>query len=102
MPQNALLGWHFAWPKFLTGRNAGKQAVNKDYVDQSIADAGLGGLGLQALRGLYINTRGDAMKGPLLLADDPTDPLGAATKHYVDAVDNLKLNTWDPVDGGVY
>lgn len=33
----------------------------------------------------YVNTSGDTMTGALALAGDPTDPLDAATKQYVDA-----------------
>lgn len=34
-----------------------------------------------------VNQAGDTMGGPLVLADDPTEALEAATKQYVDAVD---------------
>src|SRR5262245_28222516 len=35
-----------------------------------------------ALPATYVNVSGDTMTGPLILAADPTDPLGAATKQY--------------------
>ena len=86
MPQNALTGWHFAWPKWITGRNAGKQAVNKDYVDQSIANAVGGDAPGGGLPGTlrFVNVDGDAMTGALVLPGDPTLALQAATKNYVD------------------
>jgi hypothetical protein len=98
MPQNALVGWRFAWPKWLTGSQAGKQAVNKDYVDQSIANAIGGGPpggpgGGQIAQAVYVNVRGDGMRGPLTLHGDPAAPLEAATKSYVD--NSL-------IDAGVY
>jgi hypothetical protein len=34
---------------------------------------------------MYLPRSGGTMTGPLILAGDPTDPLGAATKQYVDA-----------------
>jgi hypothetical protein len=34
----------------------------------------------------YVKTTGDTMTGPLVLNADPTAPLGAATKKYVDSV----------------
>ena len=34
----------------------------------------------------YVNTNGDTMTGSLVLAADPTVPLGAVTKQYVDAL----------------
>lgn len=36
--------------------------------------------------GLYVLVAGDTMTGPLILDADPTDPLGAATKQYVDGI----------------
>ena len=33
----------------------------------------------------YVNISGDTMTGDLILNADPTDPLGAATKQYVDS-----------------
>jgi hypothetical protein len=41
MPQNALVGWRFAWPKWLTnaGRLSPFQAANVAYVDETVAKA---------------------------------------------------------------
>jgi hypothetical protein len=51
------------------------QAVSKAYVDQAIAEAELN----------QLNFTGGTLTGPLYLAGDPTQPLEAADKHYVDA-----------------
>jgi hypothetical protein len=51
------------------------QAVTKSYVDQAIAE-------LAASSGL--SASGGTMTGPLILSGDPTQPLQAADKHYVD------------------
>ncbi len=56
------------------------QAVNKAYVDQAIAALGGGGGG----SGGYVPLSGGTMTGPLTLSGDPTTPLMAADKHYVD------------------
>src|SRR5207248_3132116 len=53
------------------------QAVNKAYVDASVANVGSGG-------GNFVNKAGDTMTGPLTLPGDPTAPNQAANKHYVD------------------
>ena len=50
------------------------QAVNKAYVDQSIA----------ALNSTQLLATGGTLSGPLYLSSDPTQPLQAADKHYVD------------------
>ncbi len=50
------------------------QAVSKAYVDQSIA----------ALTESRLTASGGTMTGPLYLSGDPTQPLQAADKHYVD------------------
>jgi hypothetical protein len=50
------------------------QAVSKAYVDQAIA----------ALAGGTLTISGTTMTGPLTLCCDPTTPLQAADKHYVD------------------
>jgi hypothetical protein len=52
------------------------QAVSKVYVDQAIAQ-----LSQSVLTG-----SGGTLTGPLYLNDDPTQPLQAADKHYVDLV----------------
>jgi len=49
-------------------------AVNKAYVDESIA----------GLSSNYLSTTGGTMTGPLYLSGDPTQTLQAADKHYVD------------------
>ena len=51
------------------------QAVSKSYVDQSIAELG----------GSLLTVTGGSLSGPLYLNGDPTQPLQAADKHYVDA-----------------
>ncbi len=50
--------------------------ANKSYVDNSIAAVGAGN---------YLPTAGGAMTGPLTLAANPTAPLQAAPKQYVDS-----------------
>ena len=50
------------------------QAVNKAYVDQLIA----------TLTETTVTDSGGTMTGPLYLSGDPTQPLQAADKHYVD------------------
>ena len=50
------------------------QAVSKAYVDQAIS----------ALSGSALSSTGGTMSGPLTLSGDPTQPLQAADKHYVD------------------
>jgi hypothetical protein len=63
------------------------QAVSKAYVDQAIAGLG-GGSGLSAT--------GGTLTGPLYLNGDPTQPMQAADKHYVDAQAAAEL----PLAGG--
>ena len=46
----------------------------------------------------YVNTSGDTMAGPLVLAADPTAALGAVTKQYVDNT-ALQLSNYVRVDG---
>jgi hypothetical protein len=62
--------------------------VNKAYVDASVANTGGGNFVLRA---------GDTMTGPLTMPANPTAPMQAATKQYVD------LNTSSKADlaGGV-
>ena len=60
------------------------QTVSKQYVDQAITKAALGG-GLPANSTPYVQKTGDTMTGALLLPGDPTAGLQAATKNYVDA-----------------
>ncbi len=50
--------------------------TNKAYVDSSIAAVGAGN---------YLPTAGGAMTGPLTLSGNPTAPLQAAAKQYVDS-----------------
>jgi len=54
----------------------GGQAANKAYVDASVV-GGAGG-------GNFVLKSGDAMTGPLTLPANPTAPLQASTKQYVD------------------
>ncbi len=62
------------------------QAVSKSYVDQAVA----------ALAGGTLQISGTTMTGPLTLCCDPTQPLQAADKHYVD--ENTALDV--PLTGG--
>jgi hypothetical protein len=50
------------------------QTVSKAYVDQAIAE----------LTGSLLTASGGTLSGPLYLSGDPTQPLQAADKHYVD------------------
>jgi hypothetical protein len=50
------------------------QAVTKAYVDQAVS----------TLDGSYVPLAGGTMTGPLTLSADPTQPLHASDKHYVD------------------
>ena len=63
------------------------KAVSKTYVDQAIAE-------LAASGGLSAN--GGTLTGPLTLSGDPTEPLQAADKHYVDT----QVATAVPLAGG--
>ena len=51
------------------------QVANKAYVDQAVANVGAGS---------YLSTAGGTMTGPLLLPGNPSAPLQAAPKQYVD------------------
>ena len=62
------------------------QAVSKAYVDQSIA----------LLTGSLLTASGGTLSGPLYLNGDPTQPLQAADKHYVDTTFNMEV----PITGG--
>ena len=62
------------------------QAVSKAYVDQAIAE----------LAGSLLTASGGTLSGPLYLCCDPTQPLEAADKHYVDSTFAAEL----PVTGG--
>ena len=59
------------------------QTVTKSYVDQAIAQAVGGGLPQNA-NSPYVLSSGDTMTGPLVLPGDPTSPLQASDKQYVD------------------
>jgi len=50
-----------------------------------------------ALDAAKVNRAGDTMTGPLKLSGEPTDPVHAVTKTYVDAGDALRL----PKTGGI-
>ena len=62
------------------------QAVSKSYVDQAIAE----------LTGSLLTASGGTLSGNLYLNGDPTQPLQAADKHYVDSTFNLEV----PIAGG--
>ena len=62
------------------------QAVSKSYVDQAVA----------SVQGSDISSSGGTMTGPLILSGDPTQPLQAADKHYVD----VQVATSVPLAGG--
>jgi hypothetical protein len=62
------------------------QAVSKTYVDQTIA----------GLTGSFLAASGGTLSGPLTLCCDPTQPMQAADKHYVDESFALAL----PLAGG--
>jgi len=62
------------------------QAVSKAYVDQSIAE----------IAGSQLTATGGTLTGPLYLSNDPTQPLQAADKHYVDTTFALAV----PIAGG--
>jgi hypothetical protein len=62
------------------------QAVDKAYVDEAIAEASISGL----------TASGGTLTGPLYLNADPTQPLQAADKHYVDATFSQAV----PLSGG--
>lgn len=59
------------------------QAVNKAYVDASVANTGSGS---------YVAKSGDTMTGPLTLPSDPNAPSQASTKHYVDVSSAAKAD----------
>ena len=52
------------------------QIANKAYVDQAVSNVGAGS---------YVSTAGGTMTGPLTLPGNPSAPLQAAPKQYVDA-----------------
>jgi hypothetical protein len=62
------------------------QAVNKAYVDQSIA----------ALSQSQLTASGGTLSGPLYLSADPTQAMQAADKHYVDTAVSQSV----PIAGG--
>ena len=62
------------------------QAVDKAYVDQAIAGVSTSQLGAS----------GGTLSGPLYLSGDPTQPLQAADKHYVDTTFSQAV----PLSGG--
>ena len=62
------------------------QAVTKAYVDQSVAE----------LTESLLTASGGNLSGPLYLSSDPTQPLQASDKHYVDA----QVGTAVPLGGG--
>jgi trimeric autotransporter adhesin len=60
------------------------QTVSKSYVDTAIA-AAITGHPADTIAEPYVLRAGDTMTGPLVLPADPTAPLQAAEKQYVDA-----------------
>ena len=62
------------------------QAVSKGYVDQTISE----------LTESLLTASGGNLSGPLYLNGDPTQPMQAATKHYVDN----QVGTAVPLAGG--
>ena len=62
------------------------QTVSKAYVDQQIAE----------LTGSLLTASGGTLSGNLYLNGDPTVPLQAADKHYVDSTFSMEL----PISGG--
>jgi hypothetical protein len=62
------------------------QAVSKAYVDQAITE----------LTQSLLTASGGTLSGPLYLNSDPTQPLQAADKHYVDSTFNMEV----PIAGG--
>jgi hypothetical protein len=69
-------------PNVPTPVNTGDVA-NKAYVDTSVATVGAGN---------FLPTAGGAMTGPLTLSGNPTAPLQAAAKQYVDSATAAKAN----------
>ena len=65
----------FAVSPILPSPSQAGQAVNKAYVDASVANVGSGS---------FVSKAGDTMSGPLTLPGSPTSPNQAATKNYVD------------------
>jgi hypothetical protein len=60
--------------------------ANKAYVDSSVATVG---------SGTFLPTAGGAMTGPLTLSANPSAPLQAVPKQYVDGtVECLNASTW--------
>jgi hypothetical protein len=59
------------------------QSVSKAYVDESIA----------ALAASLLTASGGTLTGPLYLSGDPTQPLQAADKHYVDSTFSAEVPT---------
>lgn len=84
MPQSPRVYQHFPLPKAAVGRDyiSPTAAVNKEYVDNAISAIVGGGGAAGNLR--FVNTTGDRMVGALTLHDDPTNPMEAATKQYID------------------
>lgn len=68
------------------GSGVPAQTVSRQYVDAAVAankayvDAAVSTVGSES----YVAKTGDAMSGPLNLANDPTSSSQAANKHYVD------------------
>jgi hypothetical protein len=63
------------------------QTVSKAYVDQAVAE----------VADSLLTANGGTLSGPLYLSGDPTQPLQASDKHYVDT----QVGTALPISGGV-
>jgi hypothetical protein len=73
----------FAVSPILPTPSQSGEAVNKGYVDATVANTGAGS---------FVAKSGDTMSGPLNLPADPTSPNQASTKHYVDVSSALKAD----------
>ena len=69
-------------PSVPTATTSG-QVANKSYVDQAVANIGSGN---------YLSTAGGSMTGPITLPADPSAPMQATTKEYVDSSVSVKAD----------
>jgi hypothetical protein len=73
----------FSSPPTVPTPTATDEVANKDYVDQSVTNLGAG---------IFLPTAGGTMSGPITLPGDPSAPLQASTKQYVDLGLTSKAN----------